>query len=162
MDPLSALSIAAAVVQFVDFVPRVLFSANHIYRSAKGLTDDNANVEEVYQTLTDLSAQLADCGHPVGGSAVPTSGIPKDVQAMQKLSLKCKADCDSLLDVVRNVAVTSGKHRLWRSLKSAVRSSMDKKKIASLESDIERTRSIISTHILSILRFINMFPLQIG
>lgn len=155
MDPLSALSVAAAVVQFIDFVPRVLFSAGDIYHSAKGLTDENANVEEIYQTLNGLGTQLASLGDE--NSRITTASSPtgssKDLEVLRKLSLRCKEDCDTLLEVVQKVAVSTGKHRAWRSLKSAVRGIMDKKKMANLESSIERTRNVLSIQILSILRY---------
>jgi hypothetical protein len=151
MDPLSALGIAAAVVQFVDFAPRVLFSAHDIYHSAKGLTAENEDVGEIYQALADLSARLAVAGESSSAVSPPTAAST-ELDAMRKLSLKCKEDCDALLDVVRNLAVANGKHRLWRSLRAAFRSSMDKKKVVSLEASIGRARGIVSTQILSILK----------
>ncbi|OAA77073.1 hypothetical protein LEL_06757 [Akanthomyces lecanii RCEF 1005] len=57
MDPVSALGVAAAVVQFVDFGVRLISSTGQLYRSASGHTE-----EEVYLTTiaSDLS-QLARC-----------------------------------------------------------------------------------------------------
>jgi hypothetical protein len=54
MDPLSALSVAAAVVQFVDFGTRVLSDARHIYESSSGQTSMNLELSTVANDLSRL------------------------------------------------------------------------------------------------------------
>ncbi|KAJ4154134.1 hypothetical protein LMH87_010597 [Akanthomyces muscarius] len=57
MDPVSALGVAAAVVQFVDFGVRLISSTGQLYRSASGHTE-----EEVYLiTIASDLSQLARC-----------------------------------------------------------------------------------------------------
>jgi hypothetical protein len=54
MDPLSALSVAAAVVQFVGFGTRVLSNARHIYESSSGQTSTNLELSTVANDLSRL------------------------------------------------------------------------------------------------------------
>ena len=58
MDPLSALSVAAAVVQFVDFGTRVLSDARHIYESSSGQTPVNLELSTVTDDLSRLSGDV--------------------------------------------------------------------------------------------------------
>lgn len=58
MDPLSALSIAAAVAQFIDFTLKFLSITYGIYNSAKGRLSDNIKAEEIYKELARISYKL--------------------------------------------------------------------------------------------------------
>ena len=51
MDPLTALSIAGSVVQFVDFAITVVSKGNRIYRSGGGLSEKHHDLEIVCKDL---------------------------------------------------------------------------------------------------------------
>lgn len=58
MDPLSALSVAAAVVQFVDYGTRILTDAREIYKSSWGQTPKNLELSTVAIDLSQLSDEV--------------------------------------------------------------------------------------------------------
>jgi hypothetical protein len=58
MDPFSSLSIAAAVVQFIDFGARLVAGTLEIYRSEDGHTDDVSELAKRTERLSDLMSSL--------------------------------------------------------------------------------------------------------
>jgi hypothetical protein len=58
MEPLSALSLATAVIQIVDFSSKVITRAREVSRSADGTIDETAILENAAVNLNDLLTQL--------------------------------------------------------------------------------------------------------
>ena len=58
MDPLSALSVAAAVVQFVDYSSRMVSKSREIYKSADGALAENIDLEVASKCLQRLTEPL--------------------------------------------------------------------------------------------------------
>lgn len=74
MDPLSALSVAAPVLQFVDFGAKVVGAGYGIATSAHGANQENIHTEFLVSHAEELSANLIrSCdrlkSHSSGGSA---------------------------------------------------------------------------------------------
>lgn len=75
MDPLSALSVAAAVVQFVEFGQRLLSETWNIYRDNSGKTLELRDLGVVSDDVIQLSTAVRDAlskkqrGAAAGGSA---------------------------------------------------------------------------------------------
>lgn len=176
MDPLSALGIAAAVVQFVAFSADLLSTSKEIFNSPRGMTKKNSKTEEIYASLKDLSDRLItltdtddnDNGDSekrnyddavVGSDAVPeTQPLVKDKRHHSRsefeiLSLKCRDDCMELLKLLEGVISRSGRNRPWQTAKATIKSLLSQKKIAELEANIGRTRDIMSLHLQSIIRY---------
>ncbi|KAH7309520.1 hypothetical protein B0I35DRAFT_440170 [Stachybotrys elegans] len=59
MDPLSALGIAAAVVQFIDFGTRLVSTAGEIYQSPSGRTENEVSLTTVASDLAQLSTAVS-------------------------------------------------------------------------------------------------------
>lgn len=176
MDPLSALGIAAAVVQFVAFSADLLSTSKEIFNSPRGMTKKNSKTEEIYASLKDLSDRLItltgtddddngdsekrnDGDAAVGSDAVPEyQRLVKDERLHSRsefevLSLNCRDDCIELLKLLEGVMSRSGKNRTWQTAKATIRSLLSQKKIVELESNIGRTRDIMSLHLQSIIRY---------
>jgi hypothetical protein len=60
IDPMSALSIAAGVVQFVDFGKNLLSASYEIYRSPSGETSEEVELSTIAKDLTALITQIKD------------------------------------------------------------------------------------------------------
>ena len=62
MDAVTALGLAAAVVQFVQFTGGLVSTSAKIFRSPHGAYADNLTLEAVYQKLRRLSEELEAAG----------------------------------------------------------------------------------------------------
>ncbi|KAK3950450.1 hypothetical protein QBC32DRAFT_315865 [Pseudoneurospora amorphoporcata] len=60
MDPLSALSVAAAVVQFVDFGFGLVKKASNIRKDAAVVREKIVEIERLSEELLDLSGQIQE------------------------------------------------------------------------------------------------------
>lgn len=79
MEPLTALSIAAAVVQFVDFSSSIIQGAVDNYKSASSQAIRNHELATIAQDLSrligDVECKLRDGGSDNTGSSTPTYHI---------------------------------------------------------------------------------------
>ena len=58
LDPLSAVSLAATVVQFVDFSSKIVSKGYHLYTSAGGALPENARLGYVIEDLRSVTTRL--------------------------------------------------------------------------------------------------------
>src|SRR6187402_1695249 len=58
MDPLSALSLAGTIVQFVDFTSKMLSDSRQLYQSTSGFLDAHEQIELVTADLRSVVAKL--------------------------------------------------------------------------------------------------------
>ncbi|KAK1761219.1 hypothetical protein QBC47DRAFT_369400 [Echria macrotheca] len=74
MEPMSALAISTAVLQFVDFGAKILSNATAIYKSRDGLPDNYIEIAQISRDLADLSRDVDATSRSlpgqVGGSNV--------------------------------------------------------------------------------------------
>jgi hypothetical protein len=61
MDPLTALSVAFSVVQFVEFGIKILETDTEIYHSASGTSVQSAVIEDVTRDLQGLPRSIVIC-----------------------------------------------------------------------------------------------------
>jgi hypothetical protein len=65
MDPITALGLAAAVVQFVDFATKLTNGTRQVYVSGSGATAGNADLELCASELEKLCVRLTPEPSPV-------------------------------------------------------------------------------------------------
>jgi len=64
LDALTAVSLASAIIQIVDFSTRVISKCRHIYKDIDGALPEHHKLEIVTQDLTRLSKKLEDAEWP--------------------------------------------------------------------------------------------------
>jgi hypothetical protein len=58
LDPLTALSVAGNIVQFIDFSTKLIAKGHELYNSVDGATVGNAELEVIARDLQDLNGRL--------------------------------------------------------------------------------------------------------
>lgn len=145
MDPLSALSIATSVLQFLDFATKLLTSSREIFGSSQGATSNNLTLETSCNALKAFSDEL---------SASISSGNGELSRNMQKVADDCKSDCEAILDMLQKLKVDSHKKRRLESLKSALRIAWGARELKELEGRIEKARSLMDIYVQSLARYV--------
>jgi hypothetical protein len=93
MDPISALGLAAAVCQFVDFGTKIIHTIYSIHQSANGATQENGDLAKLTTTLRDLQTRLAAPQMPSKSEGMaPTRKLWKGLQPDAK---KSQTTCSS-------------------------------------------------------------------
>ncbi|KAF8850252.1 hypothetical protein BDZ45DRAFT_197585 [Acephala macrosclerotiorum] len=106
LDPLTALSVASSVVQFVDFGIKLVSDGVELYE--KGRLGNNDELELITKDLTRLTEDIATSTQ----SEQTHSGKPpsKDEYALRELATSCKETGEQLLDLLESLKVQkSGK-----------------------------------------------------
>jgi hypothetical protein len=70
LDPLSALSVAASVVQFIEFSVKIVSTSQQIHESSTGALRENDEVETAAKRLQELAGNLKSSSH----TELPASG----------------------------------------------------------------------------------------
>jgi hypothetical protein len=90
MDPISALSVAAAVIQFVDFGKHLLSDSYEIYRSPSGETAKMVDVSTIANDLACFTTQIKD---KTGTSA----GNNRHRAAAESHLIKVSKECEEIV-----------------------------------------------------------------
>jgi hypothetical protein len=153
MDPLSALSIAASVVQFVDFGLKIVSKTKEIYNSSKGESIDDALTEATAKRLTilakDLESSLQLEGH---------QDLPSD-KALYNICVSCIILGNQLTARFDKLRIRNdSKHRAWKSFRQALKSVWCKGEIDAISRQLADHRKELDSHILFSLRCVTLFP----
>lgn len=154
MDPLSALGIAASVIQFVQFSSNILNEAVKIYQSSDGVSSQSQHLSDVYTRLSQLAKSLKTEAF----TDARTLGVPDAVRrcssAIVELGKDCQADCDKLLGIVSQLQNTSDRtnRRWWKSFSIALREHLKSEEISQLQKRIENYENTIMMHLCTLSR----------
>ena len=142
LDPKSALSLAANIVQFVDFTSKVVSKGLRIYLSADGALAKNLELEVITNDLSRLAKRLRHDG-------VSPAGLSDEERSLQTMSEDCSKIAGELLKRLEKLKVKSDvKQRGWKSLRQALKSVWSKEELDELSERLSIFRDQLQFHIL--------------
>lgn len=147
MDPLSAGSVAAIVLQVIDFGSRLVSKTVEISRSPSGLLIGNSDLEKITEDLKQVSERLQESLQTESSSRYLTV----DELAERKLGEECQAVASELLSVLQRLNL-AGKQNKWRSFRQVFLSVLKENRIAELEKRLDRFRQELVLRLLASLR----------
>ncbi|KAE8146641.1 hypothetical protein BDV25DRAFT_47329 [Aspergillus avenaceus] len=103
MEALSALSVATAVAQFIDFGTKILSGAREIYCSTTGLTADNKTVELVVGEVEAWCSRLQNSN--------TVSARTPEQDSVCRLSSQCEELSKELLQLIKRCASNATKSK---------------------------------------------------
>lgn len=157
MEPLSALGLAAGVIQFVQFAGTLVSLGHSIQRSADGSHEWGRELEGIYGRLSEFGARLEADRHQkhqqhAGGAPQPAAA-DVNVRALTDLAAQCQDLCRQLLDTVARLRVQPGSsYRTLRTFRAVLRTVWSTKIIADLETRLGRVQNVLSMHFYPVLR----------
>jgi len=153
MDGLSALSIAASVVQFISFSCTLISKSKETYKSGQGAPARQLETEKAVSRLVELTEKLETSLHIKTNSRKPKAGDSKDGKALQAICTGCVELSEELIRRLENLRVKDeGKHRAWRSFRQALKSVWQKADIDEAVNRLDGYRRELDSHILMSLR----------
>lgn len=156
MDAVTALGLAAAVVQFVQFTGGLVSTCTKIFRSPHGASADNLTLEAVCQKLRRLSEELEAAGAP--GQRQPGQLLCREVRQaanLAEIAAECKSDCNELTGVLERLRIDQDKNRLWGSAKAALKTARDARKVSNLEKKLENSQRLLAILVGSLIRYVD-------
>ena len=147
MEPFSALAVATAVTQFLDFTSSVVSGTWKIYKSNDGDFGPNSDIMTITKSLNKLNGKLRH-----STSRPQKSDITAQDQEIEKLSERCIELGDRLITALDNLRSQS-KHQLWGSFRQALRTTWNQSEIDTLQQTLKNYRKQITMYILVQLRY---------
>lgn len=149
LDPFTALSLATAVIQFVDFGCKIVDTGRSLYNLSEGATGANKTLEDV---TCDLAAHTEKLGKSLGINGVSLSDQDK---AFEKLREKCHKLAKELEKTLNALKVKDSYHgilRGWTSLRKAFKAVSSESKIRDMAKQLEAYQQELAFHLLAILQ----------
>jgi len=141
MDPLAALGLASAVVQFVDFGFKLVKGTAEIYDSATGATSQDVSLKLITQKLQELTSNLE-----VGASSPQNP----DQSRLQALAEECQSLSAKILALLSK---TKTKDRSLRaSAGAAIRTWRYREEKKEIETRLERCQSKLALQLQALMR----------
>ncbi|KAF8862788.1 hypothetical protein BDZ45DRAFT_723015 [Acephala macrosclerotiorum] len=147
LDPLTALSVAGTIIQFVDFSSKLLAKSHEIY--ASGASVDNFQLEEIARDLEGLNARLQK---PL--IAQESLGAPRSDSdlSLLKLGEQCASVAVELIAALEELKVRGKKHMQWKNFRNALKSVWRKEAVDAINMRLQNFREELGLHILVTLR----------
>lgn len=143
LEPLSALSLAAAIIQFVDFSSKILVTGYETYRSANGTTQEQVDLQQLTHSLYKFQDQLG----------TPSKQQTPDRKILEELARTCSSFAGDLLLLLDSLKVKEqGLLRTWDSFRKACRSVRKKGEIKRLEGLLDSISRQINSRLLYMIR----------
>ena len=129
MDAIAALSLASNIVQFVDFLWRLLREFRDLENSSTGTSAGNDVIEVIARDLVS---------HKDGLLALSSHSTRSE--PMSRLVSRCKSIADELLEVLDEIKAKSPRNN-WKSFVLALQSVRRKDQIGNLLERLEKLRA---------------------
>lgn len=145
MDPLSALGLASAILQIVDFSSKLISGATEIYSSASGTTAEFEDSDRSIESLRSLTRRL-DVPTPVGSLSSEDHNL-----------LQIKRGCEQLSQEIQSIissSKTKKRESKSASLVASFKAMRRKGKLKSLEERLDRYRAQAQEYLWATMRYI--------
>lgn len=133
LDPLTAISLAATVVQFVDFTGKLLSGAHHLYKSEKGATEANQELEDLARDLRQ-HVRKTDFNLITPGDK---ETLNEEDASFHRLSQQCDSVASELLETLNSLRRKDG-NRAYNSVKQALLTILKQDDIDELQGRLDR------------------------
>ena len=144
-EALAAFSIAANVVQFIDFSGKILSEGYRLHKSTRVGPSKNEELEIIALDLHKLRDELQSQQEEKGQTLTPN-----DIQ-LQRLANQCRGICLELLGALETLKVVD-KLGKWESFRAALKTVWAESKIKSLQDRLDEARQELIVRILMSFR----------
>ncbi|KAF2789109.1 hypothetical protein K505DRAFT_313725 [Melanomma pulvis-pyrius CBS 109.77] len=136
LDPISAVGVAAATVQFAHFTAK-LFAIGKEVHDSKGTTQELVHLDEVYSHLEKISSSLSQ-------SLARTGTISREEQDICRLATSCQQECVLFTAAIDKIGKKSGSNRVFTDFQQALKIVWNQKAIVALEKRMMRFQTELS------------------
>lgn len=154
MDPLSALSVASSVVQFVQFGCSLVSKGQEIYDSEGGSLLKHVECEEATNRLVELTEKLRPALRDCRANKPAPAGDIGSVAAIEDICDNCLAISKELIALLGKLRVKEDcKRRKWFSFRQALRSVWSKGDLDAIEKRLLACKKELDSHLIANIRY---------
>ncbi|KAF7959202.1 hypothetical protein EAE96_002717 [Botrytis aclada] len=146
MDPVSAISLAAAIAQFIDYSCKIVCKSKEIYNSTSGLTTEHNRIETATLRLKKLTQLIhLPLKRTNSGSSIVHSRL-------QSITQECMVVSDTLINRLNQLKPYQSAYPRWKSFRMALKSVWSKRDIDEFALSLRDLRKELDTELLLLLR----------
>ena len=140
LDPLSAISLAGTITQFVNYATKLISKGHALCKSGEGALAENLDLEMIARNLTDINFRVLQAYRKLPSTTDPAATASfLDQQSLKSIAEACDDLAKQLLDALQKLRV-QGSHRTWKSVRQAFKSVWEKSHIDDLRVRMEGYR----------------------
>jgi hypothetical protein len=143
LDPITAIGLASAIVQFVDFSTKLFHDAEEIYVSSAHTTKDNERLEAVVRNMKNQYLTL---------SAQNPSRQSKAERALCEIATECNSLSTEILKILQKVKPEKP-NSFRSSFSAAFKSKTHSGKIAHLKENLNSYQGQLASTLSLVTRF---------
>ncbi|KIM93793.1 hypothetical protein OIDMADRAFT_207997, partial [Oidiodendron maius Zn] len=140
MDPLTALSVAGAAIQFTDFAIKILATGHELYNSPKRSSAANEEIERTTLYISHLVAKIQRSSNQDGRAGELTG----DKQSLSDICGVCVTIANEILKRLEGLKVKGDNCSIRRVLQAALRQTWEARELQSLAKRLEHQAAAIS------------------
>jgi len=143
MDPITALGVGAASLQFIDFATKVVAKGYKLHKSVDGQLVESGDLAATAKNLILLNERVQE-SLPEG----PQYFIPSESEDVVRECCKnCQRTATELVEALEDLRI-QGRHTKWNSLRKALKTVRSKEKIDNMRFKLETSRQELNTSLL--------------
>ena len=145
LDPLTAIGLASAIVQFFDFSTKLVHDAKEIYESTSGATEANRGLEVVVDNMKNLYSTLK----------AEDPSLQSDAElALCRIAKECDSLSTEIFEILQKVKPKKSNSFILSS-STAIKSMWYAGKIADLKATLDSYRGQLALPLSVVTRFYN-------
>lgn len=152
LDPLTAVSLAGTIVQFVDFSGKIISKVKELKSSAGGSSHDQFNYEIIAKDLLALSQRLKD-----GTRSTGAGQLSADDQALEDVCDGCISLSNSMLGRLKSLKINHGDEN-FKVVQQALRAAWTEKEIEGMSAQLAEFRSQLQLRIFTSFKSVSSAP----
>jgi hypothetical protein len=155
MDPLSALGIAAAVAQFLQFAGSLVSGSQQVY--AEGALADHVECEKATRRLESLAKEVQSSLNDLSG----LGKLSNDAKALRVICVRCSKLSEDLISRLNELRV-DGKHRRWNSFRQALKSVCTQDKIEDIAAKLASCKDELNSHLIASIKYVTHLIFEVA
>ena len=149
LDPLTAVSLAASVIQFVDFGCELFAKGREIRQSKAGITEKFAELKLTSESLSALSLNLSNASR----AATSFNNLSDEEQGLLRLADASQIVAERLATAIEVVRASELKHGKVGSFVAALKHCWSEDKVHGLEDRLRVLQQQLGLQLLVSLRY---------
>jgi hypothetical protein len=145
MDPLSALTVACAVIQFVEFGSKLVGTGLEVYKSTDGAPEEVIEIEALAAHAEQLSQKLASSRQTL----VLDTGAHGEIK-LRELASRSEKLANEIVAILSRLSGQPNK--TWSAVRTAVQLKWNEGKIKNLQARLDAVKSEILLQLLCMMR----------
>jgi len=144
MDPITALSVAGNVIQFLDLGVKAVSKAGEIYDSSNGALVEHIEIGDLTEDIAKVAVKLA-------AAAGATTGN----DSLDNICEQCTIVAKELSDALKEMKADDKKSRI-KSARKALKAMWGRKHVEDMKRRLEGYRDEIQFHVLVDLKLVTI------